>query len=280
MRPEALKLVYIGGAGRSGSTILAQLVAAECGGVAVGELKDIWQAGILRNDLCGCGRRFRECEYWCAVGHEAFGGWGAVSAERLWGVQRRVDRFRNLPLLMHPQLLRRVDPGFHRDLTEYGKRLTTLYRAVKAISGCSVIVEGSKHPAQAVVLSAYTTVDVRVVHLVRDSRGVAWSFQKRVTRPEIVGTPTLMPHGSASHAARQWLLTNLAFHCVGFRELPSVRVKYEEYVRMGAKEIARVCRALHRDTPEAVCDPRDGPGVTFHATHTLGGTRFGSPRRP
>ena len=51
------------------------------GCTAVGELRHIWERGVLGNRLCGCGEPFHECPFWSAVGREAFGGWDAAGAK-------------------------------------------------------------------------------------------------------------------------------------------------------------------------------------------------------
>jgi hypothetical protein len=43
---------------------------------SVGELVHLWQRGVRENNLCGCGRRFRDCPFWRRVGE------GAASARR------------------------------------------------------------------------------------------------------------------------------------------------------------------------------------------------------
>ena len=62
------QVLYIGGMGRSGSTLLAYLLGQLQGYVVAGELKFIWQNGIRDNELCGCGAPFRECAFWQGVG--------------------------------------------------------------------------------------------------------------------------------------------------------------------------------------------------------------------
>jgi hypothetical protein len=47
--------ISIGGASRSGSTLLAALLGKTKGFMAVGELRYIWSRGYLNNELCGYG---------------------------------------------------------------------------------------------------------------------------------------------------------------------------------------------------------------------------------
>lgn len=71
---EPVTVLYIGAFGRSGSTILGQVLGRMPGFVNVGEAWQVWQRGLRENERCGCGQPFRSCEFWSAVGDEAFGG--------------------------------------------------------------------------------------------------------------------------------------------------------------------------------------------------------------
>src|SRR3712207_8630396 len=57
---------------------------------------------------------------------------------------------------------------------------TTLFRS--AVSGKPVIVDSSKSPARALALGMVPGIDLYVVHLVRDGRGVATSLRKTLDR--------------------------------------------------------------------------------------------------
>jgi hypothetical protein len=75
-------ILYIGGHGRSGSTILAQTLGQIPGFVNVGEVWQVWYRGFRENERCGCGQPFYSCEFWRAVGDEAFGGWDNIDVTR------------------------------------------------------------------------------------------------------------------------------------------------------------------------------------------------------
>ena len=53
-RPD-VRVAYIAGAGRSGSTLLAMMLGTLPGWVSVGELRHLWARGVEENQLCGCG---------------------------------------------------------------------------------------------------------------------------------------------------------------------------------------------------------------------------------
>src|SRR5436190_2795265 len=139
------RILYIAGAGRSGSTLLAMRLGGLPGCTAVGELRHIWERGVLGNRLCGCGEPFRECPFWSAVGQEAFGGWDAVDAERQAARLMRVGRQRHFPLVAAGAGSAR----FRAEHAAYGQLQARVYRAVAAVSQDAAIVDSSKSPVYA-----------------------------------------------------------------------------------------------------------------------------------
>src|SRR3712207_8209479 len=55
-----VKVLYVVGLGRSGSTILSNSLGQIGGFFSGGELNFIWRHNVLENRLCGCGRRSEE----------------------------------------------------------------------------------------------------------------------------------------------------------------------------------------------------------------------------
>ena len=90
-----VRVLYIGGEGRSGSTVLSAVLGNHEGYVPVGELPDVWLA-LLRNDRCGCGEPFATCPFWTAVGDLAFGGWQSVDVAEVLEQEERYTRHRRM----------------------------------------------------------------------------------------------------------------------------------------------------------------------------------------
>ena len=72
MPDSGTKVLYIARFGRSGSTILGNVLGEVEGFFHGGELRSIWEHGLILNKVCGCGVPFRECEMWRPVLDEAF----------------------------------------------------------------------------------------------------------------------------------------------------------------------------------------------------------------
>jgi hypothetical protein len=268
--PEAepkVKVLYIGGLGRSGSTLLDCVVGQLPGFFSAGEIRDLWDTGLRENRLCGCGRPFRECEVWSAVGRDAFGGWHRVDVDRAIGLARTVDRHSRWPLLVRPQ----VWPAFRADLREYDEMLSRLYRAIRSVVGARVIVDSSKAPSTAFVLRTIADLDLRVVHLIRDSRGVAFSWSKRVLRPDTPRRTVYMHRYHPLRTGARWITRNSLMEVIGRLGVPGVRVRYEGVVEDPRREVVRIARMLDEEvTEEALSFIRPGE-VVLGPNHTVMG---------
>jgi Sulfotransferase family len=268
--PAPVKVLYVAGSGRSGSTILDRTLGQLDGFFSAGELCNLWARGLLARRRCGCGTPVPDCPVWRAVLAEAFGGPDQVDAARLAATTRRRLHLRSVPGL----LLRRRRDGGRRD--EYQVALTRLYRAVQRQTGCRVIVDSSKSPVYAGLVAAIPGVEVSLVHLVRDPRATAWSFLRKKRLPDF-GDDRLMQRQHPAVSARRWSLwqavTELLWRGRAGRYL---RLRYEDFVGDPQAAVRRIAE-LAGETPAAL--PFTGPAtVRLAATHSVSGNpnRFGT----
>ena len=62
------RVLYLGGIGRSGSTLLERMLGQIPGTCSLGEVVHLWARGIRDNERCGCGDTFHACPFWTSVG--------------------------------------------------------------------------------------------------------------------------------------------------------------------------------------------------------------------
>lgn len=273
-----MDVLYIGGYGRSGSTLLERLLGQIPGVFSAGELRFIWDRGLRRNQLCGCGTPFRECPTWEAVGDAAFGGWDTVDVDAAVRAEARLVRHRFLPLLLAPWLW----PRFSDEIRQHAERLSRLCRGIAAATGAHVVVDSTADPSSAFLLRHANGVHLRVIHLVRDSRGVAYSWTKAVVRPEIVGTVALMPRRRPLDTAWRWIAYNAAFHLLAGVGVATVRLRYEDLVDAPRRQLERMMAFVGQDLDEHdLAFLRDG-GAVLDVGHTVSGNpmRFSVGRVP
>lgn len=213
-----LRVLFLGGLGRSGTTLVERLLGELPGVCPLGEVVHLWQRGLVDGERCGCGAAFGECPFWRKVGERAFGGWHAVDPGVALGLKAGVDRNRFIPELAAP----RLRAPLARRVREYVEMYRRLYEAVCDITGCPVVVDSSKHASLAYCLRWCEGLDFRVLHVVRDSRGVAYSWMKQVARPEGSGAQAYMSRLSPAGSAVQWNAQNLAFGALAGRGVPEI----------------------------------------------------------
>jgi hypothetical protein len=220
------KLLFVGGQSRSGSTLLGRALGEAEGSVCVGETGFLVTRGLVENVQCGCGRPFRDCAFWSAVGDEAFAGWDRVDLARLVEIDRLASRFPTLPfewsVRSRAKSLTSVD--------HYVSWLNRLYSAIAEVSGATVVVETSKAPWFASILMRMPDCDVRLLHLVRDSRAVAYSWTRRTAAPSPAGEEKPMPRFRPADTAKQWVLSNASLHLLARRASAYTNVNYESFV--------------------------------------------------
>ena len=129
-------MLYVGGLGRSGSTLIERLIGQVPGACAVGELVHLWERGVTDDERCGCGEPFRQCPFWQQVGKAAFGGWDEVDVSRVAALRAQVDRNRFIPALARGHLrpgTQRGDPA-DVDLVPPAERRLTHQKPERALA--------------------------------------------------------------------------------------------------------------------------------------------------
>ena len=258
---DRVPVLLISGIGRSGSTLIDRTLGTAPGCASLGEVVRIWQRGLLENSSCGCGRAFRDCELWGPIGEVAFGGWDALDASTVLGLQRSVDRTRYVPFMVTGW---RGDYGRRR--AEYASLLARLYRAVLQVTGARLIVDSSKNLSTAFLLCTVPELDVRIVHLVRDSRAVAYSWTKEMSKG---GSGGEMDRYAPVFVAMQYLFANSVIDLARLVGMRSRFVRYEDFV--AAPGPTALSLLAYGGVAGADLAFVDGSRLVLGAHHSVGG---------
>ncbi len=217
--PEPIKVVYIAGDGRSGSTLLDRLIGTYPGVFSCGELNNLLPSITSPEQFCACGSRAQDCGFWAEVGAHWSAAVPDFTEREYLMLQRRYERLRSLVRYSADFTL--ANPRFAR----YAEYTGALFRAVSRLAGARVIVDSSKSPARALALSRVPGLEVCMLHLVRDVRGVAYSLRKLrggAIRPARAG--------SSLRFVGTWAAVN--YFCEKVRPQmtgPSLLTRYEDY---------------------------------------------------
>ena len=239
------KVLFIAGHSRIGSTILERILNEGQRFCAIGELKYIWTAGILANHLCGCGSPFRECAFWCDVLEEAFGTPSKVPWQDIARLSTSVGRSRNLPLLLG----KACPSSLKARVREYSGVLRRLYSAIFTVSSKQVIVDSSKYAQHAIFLNTIPWINLYVLHMVRDSRAVAYSWKRYRPKPEIPGQTSYMNRQSSVRTSVEWLYFNTAAEHLAKSSFSYKLLRYEDFSKAPGREICRMMEWLEEAPP-------------------------------
>ncbi|MDP9235079.1 MAG: sulfotransferase domain-containing protein [Actinomycetota bacterium] len=255
---KPLKVLYIAGGDRSGSTLLDNLLGQVDGFFSTGELRYIWERGELMGWRCGCGQSVTECEIWAVVLEKLHADGATPDAATIVQWQDRVARFRKTFSLLN------LTPSGARDhpmLQAYLDLTRRLYSSIAEVTGARVVVDSSKRPSDAAILNLVPGLQLYVIHLVRDPRAVAYSWGKRQA--------DIDRHGVFASSA-SWVAWNVGSEAVR-RRIPerSILLRYEDFVREPRRNLQQILALVSEDPVNAPSN-QDG---TFEvsATHTVSG---------
>jgi hypothetical protein len=217
-----VKIIYIAGCGSSGTTLLGRLLGEIPSFVSVGEAGAYFlgpdnhsQAAIP----CGCGVPMAECSLWTRL---------AVDP-KLHSLGSPFTRSRYI----HRALWQR--PEIHADLRRFLAAAGKFYHDLAQITGASVIIDSSKSPALAALLTQVPGIELHVVHLVRDLRGVVSSGRR--TKAYVSAT-------SARRCILQWYWANLGAELLQQRAAGFLRLRYEDFIVEPQPMLERIASAL------------------------------------
>lgn len=225
-----LQVLYITGAGRSGSTILDRVLGSLPGVGSFNELNNVLEHGFKLNWGCACGHAFQHCSYWHGVAERA--GLDDATIERGIQLSHRFDRTRMFPVLYSGLMTTRTRLA----LTEYRMILRRMLRAMSAQANLDTIVDSSKMPTRALVLAGVKGVSVRVIHLVRDPRAVASAWRNAKFDP---GKAEAMDRYSVRRTLLFWAARQLLSERLS-RKLPYIRLRYEDFASHPAETLGDI----------------------------------------
>lgn len=225
--------IYVAGAARSGSTLLGVLAGQMAQGFNCGELCELWRR-LATGGACECGADLDRCDVWSAVVTEIERSLGPRFAPMV-AAHDRHHRYRT-----------RLAREFPR--VEHGDRILrwATERAVEKVTGAPVIIDTSK-TRTGLLAAAGRRRPMIVIHLVRDPRGVVYSWLRPKALPG--GSPVLRPR-SAWQSARRWSLGNarleyaLAQVTRSEPTVSSLRVTYEALAADPDRALEPLVRAI------------------------------------
>jgi len=255
------KVIYIMGCGRSGTTIMDILLGNHAGFQSVGELNNAPLAWN-KDETCGCGLSLRECDIWKNVGSDCFQNDSTNVHYEILKHQRDIER--------QVSIVKHVLGLFDRSVIDaYHSYVYDTFRILKTSASVHTVIDSSKSIGRGLALLKNTRLDVQIIHLVRDPRGVFFSFQKK----NLV-TPTM----NILSLALYWNSVNLLASLLKlkFGKNKFLRIRYEDLVTNSDLVITQIENFVGEDLSDVKQKLRDE--VPMDRGHLAMGNRVRSQK--
>jgi hypothetical protein len=263
MQNSQIKVLYIAGFERSGSTIVNRVLGQIDGFVAWGELRDIWQHGIIENRYCTCGASFADCSSWQQIFQEAFEGTDKIDISKMSNLQTKAR------LMVLPHYFKLINDGlFKKELSWYLDSLEKLYQAIRNATGSKIIVDSTKASWYGYILGLLPSIDLYVVHIVRNPKGVCYSLEQRKSKGELTSK-----WYSPFHASLSWNIKNYAVEMLlnssGKRYL---RINYENFIESPQIAVKQIIELLNEKVSKLPFVDNDQSKVKMSTDHIITGS--------
>lgn len=266
-----MRLIYVAGWLRSGTTMLTRMLGSIEGVTAIGEVSGIWNAAS-GGEVCSCGAAITECPIWSAglQAVDAAYGIGPAEYSDFAALTKSVLRSRRCHGLV---ALRRANVSrWPEDVRRYVEVVGTLLEAVTVATGGDVLVDSSKLPPGLLTLGLIPGAALDVVHIVRDPRAVANS-ELRSLKKMAAGMASEVPGRTILRSAIYWSAGNLAVKWFGRYAQSFTALRYEALASHPASELRSLAHWLGLEHP-----PSDAPQLALGHVGVGNPSRFGDPR--
>jgi len=209
---------------------------------------------------CSCGERLDACEFYSTAGRSMMTAGTSDWDKGLFRVVPRlsanaqVDRALN-SVRVPPaprELVTRLVPAYAARSRAFRDAHVRFMTDAVRLSGAHVYVDGTKNLRRAELMAGWRGVSLKAIHMVRDGRGVCYSFfRKRETRTE----------KQMVTRAESWLAQIGMVDAFSARhpDVPVLTVRYEDLCRDTDNVLGEICEfAGVRFEPRMISAPKGG----------------------
>jgi hypothetical protein len=256
-----MEVWMIVGRGRSGSTLIGNVLNEISYITHVGELRYVWDISINEGRECACGKKMPNCSFWSPVYSEIYNCLGEE------GVNEASIRSKRLPT--HTEVALKKAMGKRININEvYLNRISKLYKSIGKYTKSKVILDSSKFPVHAMCLQQVPEINLSVIHLVRDPREVAESWMSK-KEPSSVSAQYMPTHGHVKESFK-WTVWNKVAESIVINDRYII-VRYEEFCKKPQSTIDEIISKFGKKGEKIITDKK----VHLGENHSL----WGNPSR-
>jgi len=241
--PNKVNFIYLLGAGRSGTTLLAILLNNHEKIETLGEMHQFYEF-LEEGKNCSCGERLQHCLVWKNIQTK-------ISLEEISTRRKLLEEAETHGKI--PKLLLTKSTNL-----QYLQVQEELFLQLQQQRKSEWFLDSSKYIARYLLLKKSKKLNLRGIYIVRDPRGVVYSFQKKVQTSK----PPLS-------ALLYYNLINFFGEIVYRLDKGILKIRYEDLVEKPEATLAKIYTHIFEEKTTAEVLPQ-----YFKMPHIVGGNRM------
>jgi hypothetical protein len=221
-----MKIIYIAGDGRSGSTLLDSVLNNAEDSLSIGEFSRFWTRYLEGKSYCGCDDNIRKCNLWSKIISEIYDKF-EISLEETEEKIFQIRFFKNFSNI--DKYIEKPSWKIFCDLIKY------VYKRISEITNTTILIDSSKYPSWGYFLYKLNFAEFFFIHLERNLVDVANSWKKTKLLPEYNGK-VYMPIKSNFTILKSWIKIKYLCHKISqVSDLKYVYIQYEDFCNDNSK---------------------------------------------
>lgn len=238
-----MKVIYLLGFARSGTTLLGNMLGELEGFLHAGELRYIWPRALRSEVRCGCKQSLIECPFWSEVLSRTLARFPELGPVESTAPDRlALGRARALQKEAYSEMSwrARLLPGRGARTRAYLRLTEGLLQSAAAVGGANVLIDSSKLASSAAQLVRMPSISPYFLHVIRDPRGAVLSRQKR--RAAKNGDKYQLGSATTTADSLRWMGRNLVAERIAMRAGPERHqvLRYEDFIAHPAATLNRI----------------------------------------
>ena len=245
------KLVYIMGAGRSGTTALATFLGNNQEIQNIGEMHHFFKY-LDENKKCSCNEKLHACKFWKNKINY-------LSKDSYASNRKLSERIES-----HSSIIKHFFNSFsNNDYTKYQDLHISILDSIFLNTQKSILIDSSKYIGRALAINKLNNIDLKIIYVVRDVRGVISSFSKKVQTPK-----------SSISSLLYYLLVNSMAEFVSNFVFKNkiIKVRYEDLMEQPIQTFEKIESFLKVDCNDI--KQKINEDKSFDIGHIVGGNRL------
>ena len=242
---ENIPILYLLGAGRSGTTLVATVLNAHPEICTVGEMHQFMEY-LAKEGICSCGEALNSCEFWKKILDDL--KWDKDEVNHNYSYSQEKERHRNIGKLL-----------FSRSADEHYLNIhEAVFTSIQRHASKRAFLDSSKYISRYLLLRKSSLLKTKGIFIVRDIRGVIHSFNKQVQTPR-------KPWSSILY---YWAI-NIYGELVYRLDKNVIKIKYEHFIENPGVELEQIYMHVF-DKPQKEVILQE----VFEMPHIIGGNRM------